>query len=56
MLLLLRGLGEVEAERFLALMSREKFDYTVWRSQQWQYETVCSLATKAREMRRLNQS
>lgn len=56
MRLLLRGLGEVEAERFLALMSREKFDYTLWRRQQWQHETVHSLATKARELRKLSQS
>jgi len=56
MLLLLRGLGEVEAERFVALMNREKFDYTIWRRQQWQNETVNSLATKARELRNLSQS
>ena len=56
MRLLMKGLGEVNAERFLALMNREKFDYTIWRRQQWQHETVKSLAEKARELRRLSQS
>ena len=28
---LIKSLGEVEAERFIALMQREPFDYTEWR-------------------------
>lgn len=56
MRLLLKGLGEVNAERFLALMNREKFDYTQWRQQQWQQETIQSLAEQARELRRLSQN
>lgn len=27
-----RGLGIVEAEKFVALIQRERFDYTKWRS------------------------
>lgn len=56
MRLLIEGLGEVNAERFIALMNREKFDYTIWRRQQWQNETIKSLAEKARELRRLSQN
>ncbi|UJS24305.1 hypothetical protein [Thiothrix winogradskyi] len=56
MRLLMKGLGEVNAERFIALMNREKFDYTLWRQQQWQGETVHSLAEQARELRRLSQN
>lgn len=37
---LTEALGAVDAERFVALMNRERFD-----------ETVASLATKARELR-----
>ena len=28
---LIQALGEVEAERFVSLVQREQFDYTVWR-------------------------
>lgn len=30
---LIGSLGLIEAERFLAVMSRERFDYTEWRKQ-----------------------
>ncbi|MCL2839408.1 MAG: hypothetical protein FWE05_01430 [Defluviitaleaceae bacterium] len=32
MKMLLNNLGRVDAERFIALIIREPFDYTVWRS------------------------
>jgi hypothetical protein len=48
---LLATLGDIEAERFLMLINREKFDYTQWRSQQWRTETVASLAVQARGLR-----
>ena len=48
---LVQALGAVEAERFVALVNRERFDYTEWRKTQWQDETVASLATKARRLR-----
>lgn len=44
-------LGAVEAERFLALINRERFDYTKWRQAQWPGETVANLAEKARSLR-----
>ena len=48
---LMQALGTVEAERFIALINRERFDYTEWRKRQWQKETVASLATRARALR-----
>lgn len=52
MRLLASGLGAVEAERFIALMHRDRFDYTQWRKGQWQGETVQSLAEQARLLRK----
>jgi hypothetical protein len=49
--LLMQVLGTVEAERFITLINRERFDYTEWRKSQWQDETVASLATRARALR-----
>lgn len=48
---LMQVLGTVEAERFITLINREHFDYTEWRKNQWQDETVASIARRARSMR-----
>lgn len=48
---LMHVLGTVEAERFIALINRERFDYTEWRKSQWQEETVASIAERARTLR-----
>ena len=40
MKLLLKGLGEVEAERFICLIKREHFDYTEWQRTLWDDLTV----------------
>ena len=48
---LMRVLGTVEAERFIALINRERFDYTEWRKSQWQEETVASIAQRVRSLR-----
>ena len=48
---LAQKLGEVNAERFIALMSREPFDYTEWkRDNLFAGETVDSLMDKANAM------
>ena len=49
--LLFQHLGDVDAERFLAMVNRERFDYTQWRSQQWSTDSVAALAAKARALR-----
>ena len=48
---LVHVLGQVEAERFIALINRERFDYTEWRRHQWGSETVATLAARARALR-----
>jgi len=52
--LLMSGLGEVEAERFIYLIKREHFDYTEWQKNLWDdmsIDEVYNLAAK-REMER----
>jgi len=40
-------LGMVDAERFIMLIKRDKFDYTEWQKKLWSDETVESLSEKA---------
>jgi hypothetical protein len=40
-------LGMVDAERFIMLIKRDKFDYTEWQKDLWPDETVESLSEKA---------
>lgn len=44
---LLRSLDLVEAERFIALIKRNDFDYTEWRTTLWADESVEDLSHKA---------
>lgn len=53
---LMQVMGAVEAERFITLINRERFDYTEWRKNQWQDETVESLATRARTLREIDRT
>ena len=48
---LIAALGEVEAERFISLINREPFDYTVWQRSLWQVEDVEQLSQKAMNFR-----
>lgn len=54
-LALISALGSVEAERFISLINRERFNYTEWRATQWEGETVSTLAEKARLQRAAGQ-
>ncbi len=49
---LIAALGEVEAERFISLINREPFDYTVWQRSLWQVEDVEQLSQKAMNSRK----
>ena len=49
---LIAALGEVEAERFISLIIREPFDYTVWQRTLWQTEDVEQLSQMAMDYRR----
>ncbi|MCX7096870.1 MAG: hypothetical protein HOP34_03540 [Methylococcaceae bacterium] len=42
-------LGMVDAERFIMLLKRDKFDYTQWQKKLWQDETLESLSEKAQQ-------
>jgi len=47
--LLVKGLGEVEAERFIYLVKRERFDYTEWQRDLWSDKTIDEVFTLAAE-------
>ncbi len=44
---LISSLGEVDAERFVALISREPFDYTQWQRGLWKDKDVMEISSKA---------
>jgi hypothetical protein len=52
MTVLLERLGIVEAERFISLLQREKFDYTQWRKGLWEGKSVRELSTAAMGFRK----
>lgn len=49
---LIQSLGAVEAERFIASISKDRFDYTVWRRNGLINVNVGALSTKAAEFSR----
>ena len=57
--LLIKGLGEVEAERFICLVKREQFDYTEWQRTLWDdlsIEEVYALAAEREQARGARQA
>lgn len=52
MKVLTRGMGKVEAERFISLLLREPFDYTKWQQHLFDDLTVEELSEKAMEHRK----
>ena len=53
--ILMENLGEVLAERFIALIQREKFDYTKWQKELWKDKTVEEISNMAMKKRSRNQ-
>ncbi|WP_456325806.1 hypothetical protein [Desulfonauticus submarinus] len=49
---LLKELGKVETERFIALIKKEVFDYTEWQRSLWEDKDVEELSREAMEFRR----
>jgi hypothetical protein len=49
MLALRECLGLVDAERFIALVRREPFDYTEWQKTLWRDKTVDDVFSSAKE-------
>lgn len=52
MKILTEHLGKVEAERFIALIIREPFDYTKWQTNLWQDKTVKEVSKAAMNYRK----
>ncbi len=48
---LAQALGSVEAERFVALIQREPFDYTKWRQDQWTDLSIDEISQRAMAVR-----
>lgn len=49
---LLDSLGEIGAERFIALAQREPFDYTIWQQSLWNDKTVAEISAMAMRLRK----
>jgi len=52
--ILIEKLGLVEAERFIALVRREPFDYTKWRKNLWKGKSVREISEDAMRFRNEN--
>jgi hypothetical protein len=48
---LIAALGDVQAERFVSLLTRAPFDYTKWQASLWPDVGVEELSHKAMQMR-----
>ena len=47
-------LGNVEAEKFISLMIKEKFDYTKWQQILWPNRSIDDISYKAMGYREVN--
>ena len=52
--ILIKNLGLVEAERFVMLIQREKFDYTKWQENLFENMTIDEIYNSAAELRNEN--
>jgi len=51
---LVAALGDVQAEKFIALIQREPFDYTRWQRTLWPDKPVEEISQAAMKQRRTN--
>ncbi len=49
---LLNALGEVDADRFITLLNREPFDYTIWQRDIFENMDVNEISSKAMALRK----
>ena len=49
---LVAALGDVQAERFIALIQRERFDYTQWHRTLWPEKSIEEVSRAAMKHRR----
>ena len=54
--ILIENLGDLDAEKFISLIIKEPFDYTLWQSTLWSVLTVEQVSEKAMEYRSKNKS
>jgi hypothetical protein len=48
---LIDALGELQAERFIALITREPFDYTRWQKDMWPERSIEEISEAAMKYR-----
>ncbi len=53
--ILIENMGDVNAEKFIQLLAKEPFDYTLWQSELWENETVKQVSEKAIKYRSKNE-
>jgi hypothetical protein len=53
---LFAALGDVHAEKFIALIQREPFDYTRWQRTLWPDKSIEEISQAAMKYRRADQS
>ena len=46
--------GDIDAEKFISLLSKEPFDYTQWQSTLWSNQTIEMISEKAMDYRAKN--
>ena len=51
---LIEKLGDLDAEKFIRLLSKEPFDYTLWQSTLWEEESVKQVSQKAMQYKSKN--
>ena len=51
---LTEALGDVQAEKFIALIMRSPFDYTQWQKKLWAERSVEDISNAAMELRKSN--
>ncbi|MCF8365289.1 MAG: hypothetical protein K9H16_05880 [Bacteroidales bacterium] len=49
---LIEKLGEVDAERFISLIIREPFDYTMWQKNLWADKSIEEISKLAMDSRK----
>jgi hypothetical protein len=52
---LVEALGDVQAEKFIALIQREPFDYTQWQRTLWPDKSIEEISQAAMKQREINQ-
>jgi len=49
---LIKAMGTVEAERYIALIARERFDYTTWRKKNIIEDDIAAVSKAAMKLRK----